>query len=154
MAVRWQGKPRKTCGALDCIKKRNTERAIATEARKRAEYAGRGESYRGQWDRNDYGNGRKRAEEAGDAIDRDKLGERDGWICGLCSEPIDPVCKYPDPFSASIDHVIPLGPKFKGTHTWDNVQIAHNRCNVTKKDRIDWSPEPIWIASPSLTTTP
>lgn len=147
------GQPRKACSAIDCVKKLNVQRQVARERRLRAEYAARGESYRAQWGWKSYGSHRLQVILDGDAIDRDKLGERDGWICGLCSEPIDPACKYPDPLSASIDHVIPLGPKFRGTHTWDNVQIAHNRCNVTKKDRIDWSPEPIWTASPSLTTT-
>lgn len=60
--------------------------------------------------------------------------DRDGWVCGICTEPVDPLLKWPDPFSASLDHVVPLS--LGGTHTYDNVQCAHLRCNVSKGNRI------------------
>lgn len=34
----------------------------------------------------------------------------------------------------SIDHVIPVSKG--GTHTWDNVRLAHRRCNTIKSDKI------------------
>lgn len=34
----------------------------------------------------------------------------------------------------SIDHVIPISKG--GTHTWDNVRLAHHHCNSIKKDSI------------------
>ena len=37
--------------------------------------------------------------------------------------------KYP-----SIDHVVPLSKG--GTHTWDNVKLAHMSCNTVKSDKI------------------
>lgn len=39
--------------------------------------------------------------------------ERDEWVCGLCSLPVDRELAYPDPSSASLDHILPLS---KGGH--------------------------------------
>ena len=68
-------------------------------------------------------------------IGPDLVYKRDGWVCGICGEPVNKDLGYPDPESASLDHIIPLATG--GTHTWDNVQLAHLRCNVEKRDRID-----------------
>lgn len=65
--------------------------------------------------------------------------ERDDWVCQLCSIPVDPKAKHPDPMSASLDHVVPFARG--GHHVWDNVQLAHLRCNVRKQARLDWTPE-------------
>jgi 5-methylcytosine-specific restriction endonuclease McrA len=65
--------------------------------------------------------------------------ERDAWVCQLCSRVVDPDLRHPDPLSASLDHKLPLARG--GHHVWDNVQLAHLTCNVTKNARIDWSPE-------------
>lgn len=64
------------------------------------------------------------------------LMERDGGICQICGLPVDTNDvengharrMYP-----SIDHIIPLSKG--GSHTWDNVQLAHLRCNAGKCDR-------------------
>lgn len=32
--------------------------------------------------------------------------ERDGWTCGICSTSIDPTPRYPNPTSASLDHIV------------------------------------------------
>lgn len=56
--------------------------------------------------------------------------ERDGWICGLCDEPVDSSLKWPDKMSPSLDHIVPLSKG--GHHTFDNVQLAHLTCNVLK----------------------
>lgn len=34
----------------------------------------------------------------------------------------------------TLDHIIPLSKG--GTHTWDNVQLAHMSCNAGKCDRL------------------
>lgn len=60
--------------------------------------------------------------------------ERDIWLCGLCSTPVDPDSQYPDPMSPSLDHITPLSKG--GTHTYENVQLAHLACNVSKGDRV------------------
>ena len=59
--------------------------------------------------------------------------ERDGWKCGICRRPVDRQLKYPDPKSASLDHIEALS--LNGHHTKDNVQLAHWDCNVRKGNR-------------------
>lgn len=66
-----------------------------------------------------------------------KLIERDEGICHICGEKIDQEDysykngsrvtghNYP-----TIDHVIPISKG--GTHTWDNVKLAHMVCNARK----------------------
>lgn len=66
-------------------------------------------------------------------IDRDKIGERDGWACGICSLRVDSSLPWPDPSSASLDHVIPLSRG--GRHIESNVQISHLYCNTVRGAR-------------------
>ena len=47
-------------------------------------------------------------------------------ICQLC-------IKYVEPRKASMDHIRPLSKG--GTHTWDNIQLVHLRCNLVKGNR-------------------
>jgi len=60
--------------------------------------------------------------------------ERDNWVCGLCEKKINRRRRYPDPLSASLDHVIPLSKG--GHHTRVNAQATHLRCNISKGDRV------------------
>ena len=60
--------------------------------------------------------------------------ERDDWLCGLCGEPVDKDLSWPDPMSASLDHIIPLSRG--GAHTLDNVQLAHLVCNIRKNNQV------------------
>jgi 5-methylcytosine-specific restriction endonuclease McrA len=66
-------------------------------------------------------------------INRRVVFERDGWICGICDELIDPSLSHPAPRSASLDHVVPMS--LGGAHTYGNVQPAHLECNLVKGDR-------------------
>jgi 5-methylcytosine-specific restriction endonuclease McrA len=61
--------------------------------------------------------------------------DRDGWLCGICAEPIDRTLRYPDPMSVSLDHVMPLSRG--GKHSRANTQAAHLICNVRKSDRVE-----------------
>jgi 5-methylcytosine-specific restriction endonuclease McrA len=61
--------------------------------------------------------------------------ERDGWLCALCAEPVDAELCWPDPFSASLDHTIPLSRG--GDHLMSNVRCTHLRCNISKGAKID-----------------
>ena len=79
-----------------------------------------------------------------DTISLQELYERDGGVCWLYGES----CDYDDkeyrvsksgrgylatgPNYPSVDHVVPLSKG--GTHTWDNVKLAHKRCNSKKCD--------------------
>jgi hypothetical protein len=84
----------------------------------------------------DIGHSRRAAKRANryESVSRDTVLERDSWTCHLCAEPIPPEAAWPDPLSASMDHVIPLAKG--GSHTYDNVKSAHLTCNIRKGARI------------------
>ena len=44
-------------------------------------------------------------------------------VCGICRKPLDL-------FGMHFDHIIPLSKG--GTHTKDNIQVAHAHCNIVK----------------------
>jgi hypothetical protein len=67
-----------------------------------------------------------------ESVYRHEVMERDGWICGVCGDEIDPALDYPDKMSASLDHIIPLTKG--GAHNMGNVQAAHLLCNIIKSD--------------------
>lgn len=76
----------------------------------------------------------RRARESA-TIDRfDPLGvyDRDGWFCQICGSEVDREVLYPDPLSATLDHVVPLSRG--GDHTRENTVLAHLRCNLVKSD--------------------
>lgn len=67
----------------------------------------------------------------------DKLIERDDGVCHICGKKIDKEdYRYQDGHRITghnyptIDHVIPVSKG--GTHTWDNVKLAHMVCNAQK----------------------
>lgn len=69
-----------------------------------------------------------------DRISIDVVAARDGWTCGICAQPIDAAISHPDPLSATVDHIWPLGPG-----QWDllsNVRLAHRRCNQAEYVRL------------------
>ena len=52
---------------------------------------------------------------------------RDRNTCGICSESVhEELC--------SVDHIIPISRG--GPHTWDNVQLAHIKCNIHKAAKL------------------
>lgn len=57
--------------------------------------------------------------------------KRDLYICQICHRKIDMRLSWPNPFSASIDHIIPISKG--GTHENKNVQSAHLKCNMQIK---------------------
>lgn len=86
-------------------------------------------------------NYRSRGIEVDANISLPKLAKRDKNICAICGEAVDwndtykakdgrTVClgSYP-----SIDHIIPIS--LGGLHAWNNVQLAHRRCNSLKGNR-------------------
>lgn len=75
----------------------------------------------------------KAAADVGD-VDLEALWESQGGLCGLCGEPIDRTLAWPDPMSASIDHIVPLA--LNGAHSQDNLQWAHLIENIRKGARL------------------
>lgn len=68
----------------------------------------------------------------GDVIDALLLFDLFGWMCYLCTEPIERHRRCPDWRAATIEHLVPIA--HGGTHTWDNVVPAHYICNMQKSD--------------------
>lgn len=73
-------------------------------------------------------------------ISIDKLIKKDRGVCHICGDRVDKndykhisgayIAGLRHP---SIDHIMPLSKG--GTHTWDNVKLAHMGCNALKNDR-------------------
>lgn len=66
-------------------------------------------------------------------VSRAEIAERDAWRCGICGGRVSKARKHPDPLAPSIDHVVPLAAG--GTNDSTNLQLAHLRCNLSKRDR-------------------
>ena len=86
---------------------------------------------------------RKRARLHGVAYDPsvrlDRLIKRDSNTCQICGLPCDKNdnrwSKSFGPLYPTIDHIIAM--VNGGSHTWDNVQLAHAFCNSAKRDLTD-----------------
>lgn len=55
--------------------------------------------------------------------------------CGICGRPVDFDKKFPDPWSATVDHIIPV---IKGgaPAALENMQLAHLQCNRIKGSKM------------------
>lgn len=72
-----------------------------------------------------------------ETIDLDSVYKRFNGICQLCNKKTDVTDKRSNKIGKdypTVDHIIPLSKG--GNHTWDNVQLAHNKCNARKCDKI------------------
>lgn len=73
-------------------------------------------------------------------INRVEIFERDSWVCHICHQPVDPDLRN-DPMSANLDHIIPYAEPGSPGHVWQNLALAHRRCNIGKNSRVrpeDW----------------
>lgn len=59
-----------------------------------------------------------------------QLAERDGPQCKGCGIEVDFTAVKPDPFSPSVDHIIPWSRG--GANEAHNLQLMHLRCNIVK----------------------
>lgn len=62
-----------------------------------------------------------------------RIGNRDGWVCHLCRKRVDKRLPWPDPMSATVDHIIPRS--CGGPDEDVNLALAHFKCNMDKSDR-------------------
>lgn len=89
----------------------------------------------------------------------DEIGERDGWRCWLCDEPVDPDMSVNDARGPSIDARTTerkAKAKAKVTGAGSNVErLAHRGCNTGKgstKPVVDW-PAHLFVAEPAVILT-
>ena len=64
--------------------------------------------------------------------ERQKIYERDGWICQICFAPVDPTVEWPDNMSPTLDHKIPW--RIGDSHDPSVLQLAHKVCNSRKRN--------------------
>jgi 5-methylcytosine-specific restriction endonuclease McrA len=81
---------------------------------------------------------RRRAKTAGSRLGPNLLllpdiYERDGGRCGICHRKVSLTIRWPAPFSATLDHILPLSAG--GSHTIDNLRLAHLHCNLRRHAR-------------------
>ena len=67
-------------------------------------------------------------------ISIERLIKRDGIKCYLCGDDVIKHNNTNHELYPSIEHVMPVAKG--GTHTWDNVRLAHRKCNWEKSDKI------------------
>ena len=60
-------------------------------------------------------------------------------VCGICGHPVNFDKVFPDPWSPTVDHIIPVS---KGGSPVDvaNLQLAHLRCNRIKSTKTNFKP--------------
>ena len=63
------------------------------------------------------------------------MAERDGFVCALCSGPVDLTLNRRSRMGATVDHVVPISRG--GLDEWSNVQLAHWICNVKKSNKLE-----------------
>lgn len=56
-------------------------------------------------------------------------------ICAICGRAVDFDRKFPDPWSATADHIIPVS-KGGDPASLENLQLAHLQCNRIKANKI------------------
>lgn len=56
-------------------------------------------------------------------------------VCAICGRPVDKSLRFPDPWSPTVDHIIPVA---RNGHPFDmsNLQLAHLMCNRAKATKL------------------
>lgn len=67
-------------------------------------------------------------------LERQAIYERDGWVCQLCNRPVDPDLGHREPWSASLDHVVPQSLMLVPDHSAQNLRLSHRLCNSYRRD--------------------
>lgn len=77
---------------------------------------------------------RRQGVKSDERITHEEIAERDGYVCHLCSEPVDMSLPRTSKLGATLDHVIPVSKG--GVDSRENLKLAHWICNVKKSDKI------------------
>lgn len=68
----------------------------------------------------------------GEKVYRARIFDRDNWTCQLCGKKVNKRLHWPNPMSATLDHIVPLANG--GQHIPENCQLAHFMCNSTRSN--------------------
>jgi len=99
----------------------------------------------------------RRSRHAGAAVEnfsRFDVYERDRWVCHICRRPVDQTLQWPDPWCASLDHVIPLNEPGTPGHVFANVACSHLFCNHSKNARTRYEDRALYVALDSTGQPP
>ena len=81
-----------------------------------------------------------------------EVGERDGWRCWLCDEPVDPARSVNDGRGPSVDSVtVGKAKKTRGPAATGEERLAHRACNTRKgavRAVVPWSPA-LFVVDPA-----
>ena len=67
-----------------------------------------------------------------DPLRRTRLHERDGWTCMICHEPTSLTYSHADPWSPTLDHIVPRS--ILKDDSDDALRTAHALCNSIRSD--------------------
>ena len=56
-------------------------------------------------------------------------------ICGICGRPVDKKLPFPNPWSPTLDHIVPVQ-KGGDPVNLENLQLAHLACNRAKATKL------------------
>lgn len=62
---------------------------------------------------------------------------RDGWICQLCFEPVDPDLHFNHRMSATLDHIECQSWALIPDNREENLRLAHRSCNSARHNRAE-----------------
>ena len=75
--------------------------------------------------------------------------DRDGWICQLCTEPVDRDLMATDPlndWAPSLDHIEPQSWALIPDHSPENLRLAHRWCNSVRGDLSHYDERDLQVA--------
>lgn len=70
--------------------------------------------------------------------------ERDGWVCQLCREPVDPAAT--DIWRPTLDHIAPQSHQLIPDHSDANLRLAHMWCNSVRGDESHYTEDDLRVA--------
>lgn len=76
----------------------------------------------------------RRGEFSVSAKTRHMIYDRDGWLCQLCDNPVDPNAPVNTIWSATLDHIVPQSRQLVPDHSPKNLRLAHLWCNSARGD--------------------
>lgn len=68
-------------------------------------------------------------------VGRRAIYDRDGWMCQICHEPVEPDLDPQDRMAATLDHVVPRSLTLFPDDSPQNLRLAHRSCNSRRGNR-------------------